>query len=119
MKKKTWISILLIVTMLTVCTSYALAYGTKTETVNGTEYTITDAYSKTKESGKVGGTATCKITPKHDHYSTSDIRANSSAGKVYKTSGRCWVYGEEKSTATCVATKQSDLLGYGWWGGLN
>lgn len=119
MNKKVLLSALMALVLIVASVTSALAYGTTTKTVNGTTYTIKDSYSKTSTAGKVGGTAKCTISPTADHYSTSDIRANSSSGKVYATSGRCWVYGGATSTASCTANAQSDLLGYGWWGGLS
>lgn len=66
----------------------------------GVTYTVTDAYKKTTTSGKVGGTASCTVSPTKNHYSTSDVRLNNRNGEVVATSGRAGVVKTLKSEAT-------------------
>ena len=116
---KKYVALLLGLIMIISCVASALAYGTVTVESGGVTYTVTDAYKKTTQSGKVGGTASCTVSPTKNHYSTSDVRLNNRNGEVVATSGRCWSGTNAKSEASCTTTAADNRLGYGWWGGVS
>lgn len=113
----------LIVMLVTVASTTAMAYGKTIITPNG--YAVTDHCSFTRNGPICHCLATCDAYHVEtgayiNHYSTAEIRKETYNGAIISTTGRQWINDNNHltSSAETTAANAAIYVGVGWWGGI-